>query len=76
MNTLKSIIGAQGVERIMGGEILDYPVKRILNKRKAEGRAEGWDSASLVMIKNLMAAMNLDIVVAMAALKIPDDKRS
>ena len=41
MNTLKSIIGAQGVERIMGGEILDYPVKRILNKRKAEGRAEG-----------------------------------
>ena len=65
----------EGVEQIMGGKILNYPAKRILNKGKAEGRVEGWDSASLALIKNLMSAMNLDIDAAMSALKIPEDKR-
>ena len=60
----------------MGGKILNYPAKRILNKGKAEGREEGWDSASLALIKNLMTEINLDIDFAMTALKIPDDKRA
>ena len=60
----------------MGGKILDYPAKRILNRGIAKGHAEGWDSASLALIKNLMSAMDLDVDGAMAALKIPDDKRA
>ena len=56
----------------MGGKILDYPAKRILNRGKAEGR----DITSVELIKNLMSAMSLDIDDAMAALKIPDDKRA
>ena len=60
----------------MGGKILDYPAKRILNRGIAKGRSEGRDITSVELIKNLMSAMNLDIDDAMAALKIPDDKRA
>ena len=60
----------------MGGKILDYPAKRILNKGKAEGRAEGRDMTSIELIKNLMLAMHLDVDAAMNALKIPEDKRA
>lgn len=66
----------EGVEKIMGGKILDYPAKRILNKGKAEGRAEGRDMTSIELIKNLMLAMHLDVDAAMNALKIPEDKRA
>ena len=29
------------VDVIMGGEVLDYPAKRILNQGRSEGRSEG-----------------------------------
>jgi hypothetical protein len=62
----------EGVEKIMGGKILNYPAKRILNKGKEEGR----DMTSIELIKNLMLAMHLDVDTAMNALKIPEDKRA
>ncbi|WP_051533408.1 hypothetical protein [Anaerovibrio sp. RM50] len=62
----------EGVETIMGGKILDYPAKRILNKGKVEGR----DVTCIEHIRNLMTAMHLSVDEAMTALKIPEDKRA
>lgn len=62
----------EGVAKIMGGRILNYPAKRILNKGIDKGR----DLTSIELIKNLMSAMNLNVDEAMAALKIPVEKQA
>ena len=42
----------------------------------SEGRAEGVDTNSVELIKNLMSSSNLNVDAAMDALKIPEDKRA
>ena len=73
----------EGVESTMGGKILNYEAKDILNQGRAEGRAEGLAEgraeghtegivqATLSSIRNLMETMHLTVQQAMDALKIP-----
>lgn len=77
----------EGVKSTMGGKILNYEAKDILNQGRAEGRAEslaeglaegraeghteGIVQATLSSIRNLMETMHLTVQQAMDALKIP-----
>ena len=77
----------EGVESTMGGKILDYEAKDILNRglregekrgekrgeRRGEKRGEkrGAIQATLASIRNLMETMHLTMQQAMDALKIP-----
>lgn len=61
----------EGVESTMGGKILNYEAKDILNQGRAEGHTEGIVQATLSSIRNLMETMHLTVQQAMDALKIP-----
>lgn len=43
----------EGVEEAMGGNILEYEAKTILNKGKAEGKAEGKELGLIAMVNTL-----------------------
>ena len=63
----------KGIEAIMGGVLLDYPAKTILNTGRAEGRAEGRKE----MVRNLMQSMGITAEKACELLKLNmDDYKS
>ena len=43
----------KGVEEVMGGNILEYEAKTILNKGKAEGKAEGRELGLIALVNTL-----------------------
>ena len=47
-----------------------------ISEGRAEGLVEGADLNSVDLIKNLMSSSNLSVDAAMAALKIPEEKRA
>ncbi len=49
----------KGIQEIMGGVLLDYPAKTILNKGLAQGRTEGALENLALMVQNLMQSMNI-----------------
>ena len=56
----------KGIQEIMGGVLLDYPEKRILN----EGRAEGRATERKKMVQNLMQSMGVSLEKACEILKV------
>lgn len=63
----------KGVKAVMGGQVLDYEAKRILNKGKEEGREEGRKEANIATAKKmLLGNMKISVIVEMTDL--PKDK--
>ena len=53
----------KGVKKIMGGQILDYEAKRILNKGREEGRVEGeWEHLVAQVQKKLFKAKTVEVI--------------
>ena len=49
---------AKGVSRTMGGKVLNYEAKDILNRGRAEGRREGEEQTKIQIAKKLLALGN------------------
>lgn len=54
----------KGVEDAMGGQILEYEAKTILNKGKAEGRIEGESLLAKLISRLLDDGRNKDVALA------------
>ena len=60
----------KGVGEIMGGKVLDYEAKRILNEGRAKGRTEGINETVLKNIRSMMQTLKLTAEQAMDALQL------
>ena len=63
----------KGLGDIMGGKILDYPAKDILNKGRAEGRVEGRSEGMKEMAKNLKS-LGVDVKTIMQASGLTEEQ--
>ena len=67
----------KGIQEIMGGVLLDYPAKIILNKGLAQGRAQGLAQGRALerteMVQNLMQSLGITAEKACELLKLNMD---
>lgn len=64
----------EGVKTVMGGKILDYPAKDILNQGKAEGRVEGKLEEKLNNAKALLDLLDDEVIAERIGLSIEEVK--
>ena len=65
----------KGVEEVMGGRVLDYDAKRILNRGIKQGREEGREKTLRSNLQILTETLGCDRETAMELLKIPPQER-
>ena len=63
----------KGVKKVMGGQILEYEAKTILNKGKAEGKAEGIESANIASAKKMLLG-NIEVSLIMEFTSLEKEK--
>ena len=63
---------AKGVSRTMGGKVLNYEAKDILNRGRAEGRREGEEQTKIQIAKKLLALGN-DIQSVADLAELPEE---
>ena len=64
----------KGIQEIMGGVLLDYPAKTILNKGLAQGRAQGRAEGRLDMCVQLVKKGIMTLVQAAAQLGMSEEE--
>ena len=63
---------AKGVSQQMGGKVLNYEAKDILNRGRAEGRREGEEQTKIQIAKKLLALGN-DIQSVADLAELPEE---